>query len=197
MNEIALLGFFLHVKCWYRMFCVALFFEIHLTSAYFGRNLSFDIFFLISMEPFWIESTVSPQKTCIMLFLEIYHTIFYRALIEGVLSKDLVYNWLYTKYKNIEFLTLFEYHGTWELTVVWRLISCHLHQNPGKEYIYDIPYCAIHLILFENWKRFLSSFFINGRSIQRCCIVRKFEICDIFEMRNLKWFKLRFISRYL
>ena len=60
MNEIALLGFFLHVKCWYRMFCVALFFEIHLTSAYFGRNLSFDIFFLISMEPFWIESTVSP-----------------------------------------------------------------------------------------------------------------------------------------
>ena len=72
-------------------------------------------------------------------FLEIYHSIFYRALIEGVLSKDLVYNWLYTKYKNIEFLTLFEYHGTWELTVVWRLISCHLHQNPGKEYIYDIP----------------------------------------------------------
>ena len=130
-------------------------------------------------------------------FLEIYHTIFYRALIEGVLSKDLVYNWLYTKYKNIEFLTLFEYHCTWELTVVWRLISCHLHQNPGKEYIYDIPYCAIHLILFENWKRFLSSFFINGRSIQRCCIVRKFEICDIFEMRNLKWFKLRFISTYL
>ena len=107
---------------------------------------------------------------------------------------DLVYNWLYTKYKNIEFLTLFEYHCTWELTVVWRLISCHLHQNPGKEYIYDIPYCAIHLILFENWKRFLSSFFINGRSIQRCCIVRKFEICDIFEMRNLKWFKLHFIS---
>ena len=68
MNEIALLGFFLHVKCWYRMFCVALFFEIHLTSAYFGRNLSFDIFFLISMEPFWIESTVSPEIVCIMFF---------------------------------------------------------------------------------------------------------------------------------
>ena len=78
MNEIALLGFFLHVKCWYRMFCVALFFEIHLTSAYFGRNLSFDIFFLISMEPFWIESTVSPEIVCIMYF-RIYITLFLKG----------------------------------------------------------------------------------------------------------------------
>lgn len=78
MNEIALLGFFLHVKCWYRMFCVALFFEIHLTSAYFGRNLSFDIFFLISMEPFWIESTVSPEIVCIMFF-RIYITLFLKG----------------------------------------------------------------------------------------------------------------------
>ena len=159
MNEIALLGFFLHVKCWYRMFCVALFFEIHLTSAYFGRNLSFDIFFLISMEPFWIESTVSPEIVCIMFFLNIYHTVFKRKkFLHLHCQSSIGVHTEHTKYQSIEFLTLSEYHAIWGLTVVWRLIICHLHQNLEKN-IYDIPYCAIHLILFENWKRFLSTFF--------------------------------------
>ena len=96
-------GFFLHVKCWCRMFCVGLFFEIHLTSCLLWQKHPLTYFFLIFMDSFWI-------------------------------------------------------------VVVWRLISCHLHQNLGKN-IYDIPYCAIHLILFENRKRFLSSFLQNGRSI--------------------------------
>ena len=125
------------------------------------------------------------------VFLNIYHTVFKRKKFLHLHCQSTIgVHTEHTKYQSIEFLTLSEYHAIWGLTVVWRLIICHLHQNLEKN-IYDIPYCAIHLILFENWKRFLSTYFFsqNGGSIQRCCIVRKFEICDIFEMRNLKWFR--------
>ena len=64
--------------------------------------------------------------------------------------------------------------------IVWRLISCHLHQNLGKN-IYDIPYCAIHLILFENRKRFLSSFFTKWQIYSYNVVTTKGKIWNLWQ----------------